>query len=63
MHGINLEDKSWINIMLECIGKTINFEVRNSIHLSAKNETAQEKSGVGLKNVLQRLHLVQAGMG
>ncbi|CAN5607556.1 hypothetical protein BH10BAC2_BH10BAC2_05280 [soil metagenome] len=57
-HGISLKERSWIKINLACTEKKILFEVRNSMH--AKNETDPEKesSGIGFKNVLERLKLI-----
>ncbi len=57
-HGISLKEKSWINIKLNCNEKEIRFEVRNSIHPGHVNDAEKEKSGVGLKNVTERLKLI-----
>ena len=58
-HGISLKEKSWINIKLECDETLISFEVRNSIHNSL-GDTEKDKSGIGLKNVAERLRLLYA---
>ena len=57
-HGVSLKEKSWIKIRLDCNEKEIRFEVRNSIHPLHANDTEKEKSGVGLKNVTERLKLI-----
>lgn len=57
-HGISIKEKSWISIMLECTDKTIDFEVRNSVHLRVGNDTEQARPGIGLKNVRERLKLL-----
>ncbi len=60
-HGISLKEKSWINIKLNCTEREIRFEVRNSIHPGHVNDAEKEKSGVGLKNVTERLKLIYPG--
>lgn len=57
-HGISLKEKSWINIKLQCAGTILFFEVRNSIHKSLETDTEKDKSGIGLKNVAERLRLL-----
>jgi two-component system LytT family sensor kinase len=57
-HGISLKKKSWIKIKLKCNEKEIRFEVRNSIHPGHINDSEKEKSGIGLKNVTERLKLI-----
>ncbi len=60
-HGISLKEKSWIKIRLECHEKEIRFEVRNSIHPNQVNDPEKERSGVGFKNVTDRLKLIYPG--
>lgn len=60
-HGISLKEKSWIQINLECNEKNILFEVRNSMHPQKDNDPEEEKSGIGFKNVLERLKLIYGG--
>ena len=60
-HGISLTEKSWIRIKLECDDQRINFEVRNSIHPSAATDPERAESGIGLKNVGERLKLLYPG--
>ncbi len=57
-HGISLREKSWINIRLYCTEREIHFEVRNSVHPFQPTEPENEKSGIGLNNVLERLKLL-----
>ncbi len=57
-HGISLKAKSWINIKLECAETLITFQVRNSIHNRFAGDTEKDKSGIGLKNVAERLKLL-----
>lgn len=60
-HGVSLRERSWISIKLTCDEKQIRFEVRNSIHPLMQNDPEKEHSGIGLKNVLERLNLVYPG--
>ncbi len=60
-HGISLQGKSWINIKLECDESFVCFEVRNSIHRRLEGDTEKDQSGIGLKNVAERLKLVYPG--
>jgi hypothetical protein len=60
-HGISLKEKSWIKINLECNEKNILFEVRNSMHARLDNDPEEERSGIGFKNVLERLKLTYGG--
>jgi len=57
-HGISLKEKSWIKINLDCNEKDIRFEVRNSMHPKRDNDPEKERSGIGFKNVLERLKLI-----
>jgi two-component system LytT family sensor kinase len=60
-HGISLEKRSWIKITLTGDEKDIRFEVRNSIHQKRSNDPEKDNTGIGLKNVLERLKLVYPG--
>ena len=60
-HGISLKENSWIKINLHCTDKEIVFEVRNSMHPQAANDPEKERSGIGFKNVLERLKLIYPG--
>jgi hypothetical protein len=60
-HGISLKEESWIKISLQCTGKEIFFEVRNSMHPQLANDPEKERSGIGFKNVLERLKLIYPG--
>lgn len=57
-HGISLKEKSWIHIKLDCTDTIVNFEVRNSMHIRTESDTEKDKSGIGLKNVAERLNLL-----
>ena len=57
-HGISLQESSWIHIKLFCDEKTILFEVRNSVHARQEKDPEKDRSGIGMKNVLNRLRLV-----
>ena len=60
-HGVSLTKRSWIGIKLVCDDKQINFEVRNSVHPSAKNDPEKENTGIGLQNVRERLLILYPG--
>jgi two-component system, LytTR family, sensor kinase len=60
-HGISLKEKSWIKIKLDCNENNIHFEVRNSMHTRQVHNMENERSGIGFKNVLQRLKLIYPG--
>ena len=60
-HGISLNERSWIKIDLTCTEKNILFEVRNSMHAKTGNDPEKERSGIGFKNVLERLKLIYPG--
>lgn len=60
-HGISLQERSWVNIRLSCDANGILFEVRNSVHIRKDSDPEQDKSGVGMKNVVNRLRLIYPG--
>ncbi|MDB5135263.1 MAG: hypothetical protein JWP37_1866 [Mucilaginibacter sp.] len=60
-HGVRLAEKSWIKIKLDCGEGRINFEVRNSVHQANDHDPEKEASGIGLKNVKERLLLLYQG--
>ncbi len=60
-HGVSLKEKSWIHIRLDCIDTIVNFEVRNSVHVGIESDTEKDESGIGLKNVAERLKLLYPG--
>lgn len=60
-HGISLREASWINVSLSCTAGQINFEVRNSMHPRQDNDTEQDKSGIGIINVKERLNITYPG--
>jgi hypothetical protein len=57
-HGISLREPSWIRIRLNCEGKRVQYEIRNSIHAKREGDPEKDRSGIGLKNVLHRLKLL-----
>jgi len=58
-HGISLQERSWVKVHLQCNAKGILFEVRNSVHgHKEQDEPEKEKSGIGMKNVMNRLRLI-----
>jgi hypothetical protein len=60
-HGISLQEKSWIRIILECAENQISLEVRNSVHPALANDPEQGKLGIGLQNVRERLLISYEG--
>lgn len=60
-HGINSNEKSWINILLTCDDNSIRFRVKNSIHKDDANDLERKHSGIGLKNVKERLMIFYEG--
>ncbi|MFC4213024.1 sensor histidine kinase [Pedobacter lithocola] len=60
-HGIDLNKKSWINIALSCDDKRITLNVRNSLHKVDANDPERKHSGIGLKNVTERLMMFYKG--
>lgn len=57
-HGISLNEPSWIKIQLNCTDREIVFKVSNSRHDFQQNNMDDRQSGVGLKNVEERLKLL-----
>jgi hypothetical protein len=60
-HGISLKDRSWVDIRLSCDAKGILFEVKNSVHIRQDSDPEKDRSGVGMKNVVNRLRLIYPG--
>ncbi len=60
-HGIDINKKSWINIALSCDDKRICLNVRNSLHTADANDPERKHSGIGLKNVKERLIIFYEG--
>lgn len=60
-HGIDVNKKSWINIVLSCDDKRICLSVRNSLHTADANDPERKHSGIGLKNVKERLKIFYEG--
>jgi two-component system LytT family sensor kinase len=57
-HGISFRDPSYIKITLGLNEKELLFDVSNSNHKKVENDPEKNKSGIGLKNVKQRLELL-----
>ncbi|WP_199269729.1 sensor histidine kinase [Mucilaginibacter lacusdianchii] len=57
-HGISLKERSWIHINLYFTESNLHLDVHNSIHLSKDDDFEKGRSGIGLKNVKQRLALL-----
>lgn len=60
-HGIDINRKSWINIALICDGERIIFSVSNSVHTKDENDLERAYSGIGIKNVKERLMIFYEG--
>jgi two-component system LytT family sensor kinase len=60
-HGISINEKSWINILLTCDNNSIHFSVKNSIHKDDINDPERKHSGIGLKNIKERLMIFYEG--
>lgn len=56
-HGISLREQSQIKISLELKDKILYFDVFNTKHPKPEHDPEQNKSGIGLINVKQRLKL------
>ncbi len=60
-HGISITEPSWIRVKLNCNENDVIFEVRNSVYKKSDNDPEKDKSGIGLKNVRERLSLLYPG--
>ncbi|NRF37730.1 sensor histidine kinase [Pedobacter foliorum] len=60
-HGIDINQKSRINIILTCDQQGIRFNVRNSLHQIDPNDPERKHSGIGLQNVKERLKMFYQG--
>ena len=60
-HGIDINKKSWIKIALFCDDKRIYLNLRNSLHAADANDPERKHSGIGLKNVNERLKIFYGG--
>src|SRR5690606_17505462 len=57
-HGISLNKPSWIRIYLSVENDHLRLNVYNSIHTSKESDPDRHNSGIGLKNVRNRLNLL-----
>ncbi len=57
-HGISLNHPSWIHIRLKADHHKLSFEVINSLHRKTGLDLEQDRSGIGLQNVAERLRLL-----
>ncbi|MGY4383850.1 two-component system LytT family sensor kinase [Pedobacter sp. UYP24] len=57
-HGISLNSPSHIKITLQTKGDKLFFDVNNSIHVKNENDPERLQSGIGLRNVKERLALL-----
>ncbi|MFI5158205.1 MAG: sensor histidine kinase, partial [Sphingobacteriales bacterium] len=60
-HGIDMNQRSWINIVLICDNDMIRLNVKNSLHNTGANDPERKHSGIGLKNVKERLMMFYEG--
>ncbi|WP_299700188.1 histidine kinase [uncultured Pontibacter sp.] len=59
-HGISLQHRSWIRITLHTDQGKLYFDVYNSKQKKSEQDPEKDKSGIGLKNVKQRLDYLYA---
>jgi hypothetical protein len=57
-HGISLREPSHVKTSMETKNNTLYFDVYNSKHERLANDPEKDKSGIGLENVKQRLHMM-----
>lgn len=60
-HGISFREHSYIKTTLTVTDGILNFTVDNSRHPRVENDPEEQKSGIGLVNVRQRLELLFQG--
>jgi two-component system LytT family sensor kinase len=60
-HGIDLAEKSFIQIRLSIMEGILHYEVSNSIHTLRSVDYERDHSGIGLKSVEQRLKMFYPG--
>ena len=58
-HGIHIFKPSYIHVKLEVIGRTLFFQVENSLHEKQRDQSLEglERSGIGIANVRKRLEI------
>jgi two-component system, LytTR family, sensor kinase len=57
-HGISFREPSYIKLSVEIRSKTVRFQLTNSMHVQNHDNPEKYNTGVGLKNVKQRLELL-----
>jgi hypothetical protein len=57
-HGISFREPSYIKVSLEVKDTQLLFDVSNSKHPQPDNDPEKNRSGIGLTNVKERLHLL-----
>lgn len=57
-HGISMRERSEIKIVLEVNKNVLNLEVFNTKHERSEHDPERNNTGIGLKNVQQRLQLL-----
>lgn len=57
-HGISFQEYSYIKISLQVLENRLLFTVNNSVHPQNQTITDEQKGGIGLENVKQRLSLL-----
>jgi two-component system LytT family sensor kinase len=57
-HGISFRDPSHIMLSLEVKNDVLYFDIHNSKHIRQGTDPEKDNSGIGLKNVRQRLELL-----
>ncbi len=60
-HGISFREPSFIKINLQVLQNRLLFSVNNSVHDKNQQDAGQQKGGIGLENVKQRLALLYPG--
>lgn len=57
-HGISAQKKSWVKISLRCREGEVHMDINNSIHRNIGEDPEKKATGIGLRNVRQRLNLL-----
>lgn len=57
-HGVSYRESSYIAVEIEVMDNKLRFACLNSVHESGTTPDGSESSGIGLKNIQQRLQLL-----